>query len=76
MSDDAVAAALAVIARVRRAMPRNGDVMLVCDVAERALVKPVAVAAEAPKPKVAGKADRKAYMRDYMRKRREAKRGD
>jgi len=29
-----------VIARVRRAMPRNVDVMAICDAAEKALVAP------------------------------------
>jgi hypothetical protein len=32
---------LALIARVRRAMPRNADVMRVCDIAEAAVTKTV-----------------------------------
>jgi hypothetical protein len=42
---------LATIARVRRAMPRNPDVMAICDVAERSLVqsKSRSDASDAPK---------------------------
>ena len=48
---------VAAIARVRRAMPRNQDVMLICDAAEKLV---------AAKPRF----DKKAYQREYMRKRR------
>lgn len=48
------------IARVRRAMPRNGDVMMVCSELERRLVT---VTAEGLKPKF----DRNAYQKEYMR---------
>jgi uridine kinase len=51
------------ISRVRRAMPRNGDVMLLCQELERLLVHP-----ETNKPKF----DRKTYQRELMRKRRAA----
>lgn len=40
---------LAVIARVRRAMPRNTDVMAICDHAESLTVKPVKRAARKPR---------------------------
>lgn len=53
---------LVVVARVRRAMPRNPDVMAVCDAAERLSIQPKA-SARVP-------FDRKAYQREYMRKRR------
>jgi hypothetical protein len=50
---------VAAIARVRRAMPRNQDVMLICDAAEKAVtVKP--------------RFDKKTYQRELMRKRRAA----
>ena len=50
---------VAAIARVRRAMPRNQDVMLICDAAEKsATVKP--------------RFDKKTYQRELMRKRRAA----
>jgi hypothetical protein len=47
------------IARIRRAMPRNTDVMDLCDWAEARAVE--------TEPE---KFDRRSYMRDYMRKRR------
>jgi hypothetical protein len=56
---------LLAIARVRRAMPRNPDVMLVCSELEARLVT---VTATEIKPKF----DRNAYQREYMRKRRKA----
>jgi hypothetical protein len=51
---------MAIIARVRRAMPRNQDVMAICDAAEKSLV--------AVKPRF----DKKTYQRELMRKRRAA----
>jgi hypothetical protein len=54
---------LSAIARVRRAMPRNVDVMLVCDELERQLVAP---STDGPRLKF----DRVAYQREYMRERR------
>lgn len=45
------------IARIRRAMPRNADVMELCDYAERM------VSTSQPE-----KFDRRSYMREYMRK--------
>mgnify|MGYP001585449323 CR=1 FL=1 len=59
---------LMVIARVRRAMPRNGDVMLICSELEQRLIK---ITPEGVQPKF----DRVGYMRGYMRdyrKRRKA----
>lgn len=56
---------VATIARVRRAMPRNADVMAVCDAAEQAQVTRL----KAPN----GTFDKKSYMRDYMRRRRAKK---
>ncbi len=54
---------MATVARLRRAMPRNSDVMRVCDIAERALIaKPSAVKSSAPR------FDKKAYQREYMRR--------
>jgi hypothetical protein len=37
---------IALIGRVRRAMPRNGDVMVVCDELEGRVVTPVVTPAE------------------------------
>jgi hypothetical protein len=54
---------LAIIAKVRRAMPRNADVMIVCDAAEQFVVK---IVASQLKPRF----DRKTYQRELMRKRR------
>jgi hypothetical protein len=54
---------LGALGRVRRAMPRNQDVMLICDVAERTIPKQ-------PEPYEKPKFDRKAYQRELMRKRR------
>lgn len=66
-----------IIARIRRTMPRNVDVMAVCDELEARLMAP------APEPKVVEriveklveppskpKFDKRAYQRDLMRKRR------
>lgn len=53
--------ALKVISRVRRAMPRNEDVMMLCQELERLIVNPAT-----KKPKF----DRTTYQRDLMRKRR------
>lgn len=52
------------IARVRRAMPRNKDVMDVCDALERELVT------VAPSGEAKQKFDRRSYQRELMRKRR------
>ena len=55
-----------VIAQLRRDMPRNAAVQLVCGELESRLTKP-----DAPlklvKQRVVAR-DRKAYMRDYMKK--------
>lgn len=53
------------ISRLRRDMPRNKLAMDLCDAAEEMLL------ASAPKGEVA-KFDKKAYQREYMRKRRKA----
>jgi hypothetical protein len=54
-----------VIARLRRAQPRNPDTLAVCAALEQALLA---------KPKTEAKFDRnvynREYMRDYMRRRR------
>lgn len=55
------------ISRVRRAMPRNADVMLICDDWERL---GAALRAATAGPKV----DRRTYMREFMRKRRATER--
>ena len=77
---------LPIIARVRRAMPRNEDVMAVCDAAERLSLEAAEDERDAEiarkrlaqlKERVVGlagpskaKFDRRAYQRDLMRKRR------
>jgi hypothetical protein len=74
---------LKTIARLRRAMPRNADVTEVCDALEgllqrRSLALPAVssvppVHAEQPaelKITRVPKFDKRAYMRDYMRKKR------
>lgn len=73
------------IARVRRAMPRNVDVMEICDALEKRLQEPVeledarrnhmmvaakGIQARAEAEKDESRFDKKAYMRDYMRKKR------
>lgn len=65
------------IARVRRAMPRNPDVMRVCDLAERGLMlastsSPRFEDAILPELLLRQKTDRKTYMRDLMRRKRAA----
>lgn len=77
------------IARVRRAMPRNTDVMIICDALEQKLQDEAA----APERNIAGipvshlkpmaepinnrsdlpRFDRTAYQREYMRQRRARK---
>ena len=53
------------IARLRRAQPRNPDTMAVCDALEEVL-RYVRILPMRDK----GTFDKKAYMREYMRKRR------
>jgi hypothetical protein len=67
---------MAVVARLRRAQPRNADTMLVCDELERSLLRvSTAPANNVSKPaKAPANTDRKAYMRDLMRKKRAAAR--
>lgn len=55
---------LAAIGRLRRTMPRNPDVMMVCEAAEKSAVT---VSADG---KVKPKFDRNTYQRELMRKRR------
>lgn len=60
------------IARQRRARPRNTDLMRLCDALE-ARLKPAEVPiveSVSVEPDDAQPFDRKAYMRDYMKKRR------
>ena len=62
-----------VIARLRRAQPRNPDTMAVCDAYEAAMValrrlEEMLIVPRKRKPD--GTFDKKAYMRAYMRKRR------
>jgi hypothetical protein len=45
---------LATIARVRRAMPRNVDVMAICDYAERTIVEPPRNALQPPRNALQG----------------------
>lgn len=63
-----------ILARLRRAQPRNPDTMAVCDALEQALhIALKSLGAVAPKQ---DRFDRTAYMRDYMRtymRRRRAK---
>jgi hypothetical protein len=72
---------LKTIGRIRRAMPRNADVMEICDALEASLSKPteyrhieVGYAISGPVGERVGnmyeKFDKRAYQRNYMRKRR------
>jgi hypothetical protein len=68
------------IARVRRAMPRNADVMRICEIAEAHLIVRREISEGVLTVKRADVAaaeimdrsgfDRKKYQRDYMRKKR------
>jgi len=57
------------IGRLKRAQPRNTDMMLVCERLESLLIRRLPV-----QPKSAGGFDKTAYMKDYMRRRRAEKR--
>jgi len=59
---------LETIARVRRAMPRNSDVMTICDEAERLTIE----RGSSYRSNYKNLDQRRAYMREYMRKRRMA----
>jgi hypothetical protein len=66
---------LLTVAKVRRAMPRNVEVMIVCDALEGALndmakLEQALIKAEtdAAMVDVRKRFDRKAYQRQYMRK--------
>lgn len=64
------------IARVRRAMPRNADVMEICDALEQRLSTVIFSDDEMHVVNPGGvvtKFDKTAYMRDYMRKKRAEK---
>jgi hypothetical protein len=70
---------LATIGRLRRAMPRNADVLAVCDGLEQHLTgqnfaEPMQQAGRSVQSECPG-FDRLAYQRKYMRKRRAAKGG-
>jgi len=70
-----------IMARLRRAQPRNPDTMAVCEALEEALIATAPPPAEPTtivSPLPSGKFDRDAYHRDYMReymrkRRREAR---
>ena len=57
---------LATIGRLRRNMPRNGDVLDVCEALEKLLTKP-ATPVVANLPERLG-FDRTSYQREYMRR--------
>lgn len=73
---------LKTIARVRRAMPRNADVMELCDALERQMARPPfeggrirvnepnEIVVINPDEGTVSRFDKTAYMRDYMRKKR------
>jgi hypothetical protein len=64
---------LKTISRLRRAMPRNEDVMALCDALEARLLKsdePTIKADDEAAPINRPKFDKTAYQREYMRKRR------
>lgn len=67
---------LSAIGRVRRAMPRNPDVMLICDTAEKLFRASFSTPplAQLPDGDIRGpqakRFDKKAYQRELMRKRR------
>ncbi len=67
---------MSTIAKVRRTMPRNSEVMSICDELEKRIITPAVKAdpvnGSSKKPKK--KFDKTAYMRTYMRElRAEAK---
>lgn len=64
---------IAIIAKVRRAMPRNEDVMRICEIAEEAVT--VRKLVDAVKLVDTVKWDKKAYQRDYMRHWRQRTKG-
>jgi hypothetical protein len=65
---DANSELLGAIGRIRRAMPRNSDAMLICDAAEKSIQKQTLPEGY----EVTAKFDKKAYQRELMRKRRAA----
>jgi hypothetical protein len=71
------AAIIGLIGRIRRAMPRNVDVMVLCDELEGRVVTPVVTPAEVVtrcqpcNQRNQPKRDRAAYMRSYRAARRE-----
>ena len=68
---------IGLIGRVRRAMPRNAEVMVLCDELERRVVTPVVTPTEVVtsnqpcNQRNQPKRDRAAYMRSYRASRRE-----
>jgi hypothetical protein len=68
---------LQLIARIRRAMPRNADVLELCQRLERRVVgsRLIDAARGRDVPKPAAKFDKKSYQREYMKKRRAEKKG-
>ena len=67
------AAIIALIGRIRRAMPRNADVMVLCNELEGRVVTPAEVVAsnQPCNQRNQPKRDRAAYMRSYRAARRE-----
>lgn len=58
------------IGRLKRSQPRNEDTMAVCSALEAYLYRPPAELPRTVQTEAAGGFDKKAYQRDYMRKRR------
>ena len=56
-----------VIARLRRAQPRNPDTMAVCDALEVSMRTVQALEEVIGAAQKEGRFDRRAYMREYMR---------
>ena len=71
------AAIIALIGRIRRAMPRNANVMVLCNELERRVITPVVTPTEVVtsnqpcNQRNQPKRDRAAYMRSYRAARRE-----
>lgn len=59
---------ISAISRIRRVMPRNVDVMLICDELEKRIITVL------PNGDIKPKFDRVTYQRELMRKRRAAER--
>ena len=73
---------MVVVARVKRAMPRNADVMRVCQIAEEGMARlkqsieehlSIGGASVGIDPAMVRRFNKKVYQREYMRKRRAKK---